>query len=184
MIPLVALSFFHHLLPESGVHQLMAPVKEALPFPTDPYFCMLIAFFLIYVPMGIRLMFQFDYSKNPLTMVMWVAGGFLPNTTPRKSIKELTEGSAAMDRLQGSHLNQLEGFPLFAAGVLSAMQAGVDPAVVSDYALLYCIARIGYVIFYNISFVNTLGFIRTNCWFACLGIQTKLFLLASAATRA
>jgi uncharacterized MAPEG superfamily protein len=89
-----------------------------------------------------------------------------------------------MDRLQGSHLNQLEGFPLFAAGVLSAMQAGVDPAVVSDYALLYCIARIGYVIFYNISFVNTLGFIRTNCWFACLGIQTKLFLLASAATRA
>ena len=29
MIPLVALSFFHHLLPESGVHQLMAPVKSA-----------------------------------------------------------------------------------------------------------------------------------------------------------
>ena len=73
----------------------------------------------------------------------------------------------------------------FIIAVVQALAAGhVDPAVVSDYALLYCIARIGYVIFYNISFVNTLGFIRTNCWFACLGIQTKLFLLASAATRA
>ena len=73
---------------------------------------------------------------------------------------------------------------IYAAGILSSLQAGVDPAVVSDYALAYVVARIGYMFFYQISFVNTLGFIRTNFFFLCLGINAKLFLLASAALKA
>jgi uncharacterized MAPEG superfamily protein len=60
-----------------------------------------------------------------------MTGGIVNNTTPRKGIKELTENSIAMDRLNGAHLNQMEGFPFLAAGVLSALHAGVDPAVVS-----------------------------------------------------
>ena len=171
MITLVMISYFHMLLPEDGVKALMLPVKEAVPFQTDAYFCLQAAYFLAYLPQGIHLMLQFDFSKNPATMVMWMTDKFVPGTTPRKSIKELVEKSIHMSRLDGSHNNQLENYGIFAAGALSALQAGVDPSVVSDCTLLYCVARVGYMIFYEISCDNTLGFIRTSFWILCLGTR-------------
>ena len=63
MIPLVIIAYFHKLLPEDDVHKAMAPVAAALPFSTDPYMCMFLAFFLAYVPMGIRLLFQMNFTS-------------------------------------------------------------------------------------------------------------------------
>ena len=185
MLPNVVIAVLHNFLEPELMRSMMAPVKTALPFlPTDPYFCMFMAFFLAYFPMGARLFMQFDWTQSPLTLIWWMTGGMLPNTTPRKSIAEIVAKSDQADKWNGSHLNQMEGFVFYAADILSCLQAGVDPAVVSDYALAYIVARIGYIFFYQISFVNTLGFIRTNFFFLCLGIDAKMFLLASAATKA
>jgi uncharacterized MAPEG superfamily protein len=48
----------------------------------------------------------------------------------------------------GAHLNAFEAFPAFAAGVLMAQIAGVDPARVSMLAIAFIVFRLLHGIFY------------------------------------
>ena len=110
MIPNIVIAVLHNFLEPELMRSTMAPIAASLPFPTDPYFCMFMAFFLAYLPMGCRLMMQMDFTQSPHTMIWWMVGGILPNTTPRKSIAEIVAKSDQADKFNGSHMNQMEGF--------------------------------------------------------------------------
>ena len=184
MIPVVVISYGHTLLADGAIKAAMAPVAAALSpviGSTHPYMCLMCAFWLAYLPMGMRLLLQLDFSQNPLTMFGTGSGGFLPNTAPGKTRQNLEAPNPLAARLSGAHNNQMEGFPFFAAGVLACIQAGVDVSTVTDYCLLFLCARVAFIFFYIINVNNLIGNFRTTAWFVVMMVQAKLFVLAIAA---
>ena len=145
------------------------------------YFLLLVAFQLCYVPMGMRLMLQMNFSHPPLTMFGTGDKGFLPNVDNRRSVQNLVATSPLAARLNNAHINQMEGFPFFAAGVLACMQAGVATTAVTDLAMLYIVARVAFVFFYIIGVNNFIANFRTISWLVVIVVQAKLFLLAAEA---
>jgi uncharacterized MAPEG superfamily protein len=77
----------------------------------------------------------------------------------------------------GAHLNAFEAFAPFAAGVLMAQFAGVDPARISMLALAFVACRILHGIFY-LTGTHTL---RSLVWFG--GIGCVIALMAQAALK-
>lgn len=78
----------------------------------------------------------------------------------------------------GAHLNAFEAFPAFAAGVLMAQIAGVDPARVSMLAIAFIVFRILHGIFY----VTGMHRPRSLMWMG--GLACVLGLMGSAAINA
>lgn len=75
----------------------------------------------------------------------------------------------------GAHLNAIEAFAPFAAGVLMAQVAGVDPARISMLALAFVACRILHGIFYLIG----THVLRSLIWFCGLGCVIALMALAA-----
>jgi|EP01046_Picozoa_sp_COSAG06_P020322 uncharacterized MAPEG superfamily protein len=145
--------------------------------------CLFYAYFLAYLPMGLRLLLQINWSEGPWTMFSPSpkTKGFLPNVNNRQAVQNLVATSPLAARLNGAHLNQMEGYTFFAAGVLACMQAGVDAAVVEDCCIFFLACRAAFVAFYIIGVNNLIGNFRTGAWFGIVVIQAKLFFLAAAA---
>jgi uncharacterized MAPEG superfamily protein len=53
-----------------------------------------------------------------------------------------------MYRVEAAHANSVEHFPVFVAAMLGAHVAGLEPAAVNAYALVYTLARLVYVAAY------------------------------------
>jgi uncharacterized MAPEG superfamily protein len=93
---------------------------------TFAFWCVLIAALLPYVPFGL-------------------AARFLDPKTPRPSVPNLTGLPA---RAYGAHLNALEAFAPFAAGVIIAHIVQGPSATVNWLAALFIVARLAHLAFY------------------------------------
>ena len=138
-----------------------------LGFPLlSPYKSLWVGMMLVYVPAGINLLLRMAKDQN--------------NTTPRTVIAKMQKESPLFDRLQCCHQALLETYPMFAASVLSAVQAGVDVATVSSFGTLWCAARIVFIAAYAGGVNEAIGMFRTLSFAVCVALQGALLLLAAA----
>jgi len=80
-------------------------------------------------------------------------------------------------RANGAQLNAFEAFPAFAAGVLMAQFAGVDPGRIGLFAMGFVVFRILHGVFY----LSGHHYVRSLVWFA--GFFCVIALMAQAAVR-
>lgn len=119
---------------------------------TLPFFCVLAAFLLAYLP------------KIPLSMAMAKAPGGYDNREPRTQQQALTGWGR---RALAAHQNAFEAFPPFAASVMVAHLAHASAGVSSALALTHVAARTIYPVLYlaNVATLRSLvwgvGFVAT-----------------------
>lgn len=121
------------------------------------YWCILIAAALPYVWVSLAKSGAPDYNnKDPRG---WVA----------------KQDSYRVRNANGAHLNAFEAFAPFAAGVLMAQFAGVDPARISMLAMAFVAFRILHGIFY----LTAIHAMRSLVWFGGFACVVALMALAA-----
>lgn len=110
-------------------------------------------------------------TKAPVAVAQQKAGGY-DNAHPRDQQARLTGWGR---RALAAHQNQLESFPIFAAGALVASFAAVDQSTAGTLGLVYIAARIAYVICY----LMNIHILRSIVW--AIGIIASLALICSPA---
>lgn len=111
-------------------------------------------------------------SKMPMAAAQAREGKGYDNRNPRAQQERLTGWGA---RARAVHANQIESFPLFAAGVLVATTAAPRVEAIDCLALAYIAARIVYPILY----LKDIHMARSLVW--SVGFFASLALLASPA---
>lgn len=127
-----------------------------------PFWCVFIAALLIYA------------AKMPVAREMNADSGGYDNHNPRAQQARLTGFGA---RAQAAHLNSIEMFPLFAAGVLMAHTTEVFGWWVDLLAILFIVTRVLYLLFYW----RDLAWQRSMVW--TVGLVCCLLLMLSPAIR-
>jgi uncharacterized MAPEG superfamily protein len=97
------------------------------------------------------------------------------NKDPRSWLAR--QDSYRVRNANAAHLNAFEAFPAFAAGVLMAQLAGVEPARIDLFAMLFVALRIAHGVFY----LAALHGLRSLAWAA--GFGCIVALMAQAALR-
>lgn len=120
------------------------------------YCCILIAAFLPYVWVGIAKSGAPGYN----------------NKDPRGWIAK--QESYRVRNAYAAHLNAFEAFPAFAAAVLMAQLAQVDPHRIVWLAVAFIICRVLHGIFY----LTAVQLLRSLVWFGGLGCVIALMILA------
>lgn len=110
-------------------------------------------------------------SKLPLGVAMTREGRY-DNSDPRSQMARLTGWGR---RAKAAHDNQIESFPLFAAGVLVATVAAPRAEVVGWLALAHVLSRLVYIGLY----VADIPLARSAVW--SLGYFISLALMCSPA---
>jgi uncharacterized MAPEG superfamily protein len=109
-------------------------------------------------------------SKMPMAVAQAREGRGYDNRNPREQQARLTGWGA---RARAIHQNQLESFPLFAAGVLVATTAAPRVEAIGCLAITYVVSRLLYIVVY----LADLGTVRSLVWIAgfvaCLGLITS-----------
>lgn len=123
---------------------------------TIPYLCILIAALLPYVWVAI--------AKS--------AGERYDNRDPRAWLAR--QDNARSRRANAAQLNGFEGFPAFAAAVLMAQFANVDPATITWLAIGFVVLRVLHGVFY----LGNRHKMRSMVWF--LGLFCVLGLMGLA----
>jgi len=111
-------------------------------------------------------------SKFPLAAAQAREGKGYDNRNPRAQQERLTGWGA---RARAVHANQIESFPLFAAGVLVATTAAPRVEAINCLALAYIAARLVYPILY----LKDIHYARSLVW--GVGYIASLALLTSPA---
>ncbi|TLU67230.1 MAPEG family protein [Thalassotalea litorea] len=111
-------------------------------------------------------------SKAPLVKAQAQCAGGYDNKNPREQQAAL---SGWGKRALAGHQNQIESFPLFAAGVLVASVSDVTSSLVSILAIAYVIARVLFLVLY----IKNIATIRSIAW--AIGYLSSLALLCSPA---
>ncbi len=111
-------------------------------------------------------------SKTPLGIAQSKMAGGYDNQLPRVQCLSLDEQG---QRALAAHENQIESFPLFAAGVLVALAAGINSAMVDYLAIAYIVSRIIFLYAY----VKNLSTLRSTIW--GVGYAASLALICSPA---
>ncbi len=93
------------------------------------------------------------------------------NHNPRQWLAEQTGFRA---RGNAAQANSFEAFPFFAAGVIIASLAQVDPVLTDLLAVIFVVARVGYIICY----VADKATLRSAFWL--LGLLSVVALFVSA----
>lgn len=96
------------------------------------------------------------------------------NRNPRAWIAK-QEGNYKVQRANGAHLNALEAFAPFAAGVVLAQLAGVDHGRIALLAVAFVIARV----LHGVLYVADVPLARSLAWAA--GFACVVILLVQAA---
>ena len=124
------------------------------------YWCILIAALLPYAWAAVAKTAAPNYNnKDPRT---WVA----------------RQESYRVRNANNAHLNAFEAFPAFAAGVLMAQVAGVDPHRIGVLAMVFVVLRVLHGIFY----LSGIHVLRSLVWLG--GFVCVLALMAQAALKA
>lgn len=124
---------------------------------TIPFYCLIAAAFLIYLPKLIAIR---DIAKQH---------GRYDNRLPRAQ-QAKTEGRAA--RLLAAHYNGFEGFGVFAASVFVAHLGQASATVAAGLASAYVALRVLYVLLY----VADIHLARSTVWTLMMLVCTGLFL--------
>jgi len=106
-------------------------------------------------------------SKAPLFRAMSREKGGYDNRNPRTQQARMSGYGA---RALAAHQNTIEAFPLFAAGLLAALWAGVDSVWVHTLSLTFLIARVIYVQLYLADSATLRSVVWAIGFFACLGL--------------
>jgi uncharacterized MAPEG superfamily protein len=125
---------------------------------TTPFLCVFLAYVLCYVP---KLGSSVAMARQP--------GGF-DNRHPRAQQAQLRGWGA---RAHAAHLNGFEGAAPFAAGVIIAHLAGLDPHRASVLAITFVVARAAYVLAY----VADLSYLRSTLWGLGVLVTSGFYLL-------
>jgi len=109
---------------------------------------------------------------------VWV--GFAKSGAPGYNNKDPRGWIAKQDTYRvrnayNAHLNAFEAFPTFAAGVLMAQFAGVDPS----HANLLAMAFIGFRILHGVFYIAAKAAIRSLVWMGGLACTVALMVLAA-----
>ncbi|MCR6663938.1 MAG: MAPEG family protein [Luteimonas sp.] len=96
------------------------------------------------------------------------------NRNPRAWIAK-QEGNYKVQRANGAHLNALEAFAPFAAGVVLAQLAGVDPARIALLAVAFIVLRV----LHGVLYIADVPLGRSLAWLG--GYACVIVLLALAA---
>ncbi len=109
----------------------------------------------------------------PYVCAMAAKWGFqdFDNHNPRQWLAQQTGFRA---RSNAAQANSFEAFPLFAAGVVLATLAHVEPSRIDLYAMVFVAARVGFVLCY----LSEKASWRSLCWL--VGILSVLALFAAA----
>ncbi|MDD2546220.1 MAG: MAPEG family protein [Burkholderiaceae bacterium] len=86
----------------------------------------------------------------------------------------LARQSGYRARANAAQANSFEAFPLFAAAVLLALQAGVAQSTLDTLAIAFVLARLAYIA----SYLADRATLRSLCWFIGHGCAVALFVLA------
>ena len=121
------------------------------------YWCILIAAFLPFVWVG--------FAKSG-------APGY-NNKDPRGWVAK--QETFRVRNAYNAHLNAFEAFPTFAAAVLMAQFAGVDPG----HANLLAMAFIGFRILHGVFYIAAKAAIRSLVWMGGLACTVALMVLAA-----
>ena len=121
------------------------------------YWCILIAAFLPYVW---------------VTIAKSGAPGYT-NRDPRGWIAK--QESFRVRNGHAAHLNAFEAFAPFAAAVLMAQFAGVDPGLISQIAIAFIVCRVLHGVFY----LASVPMLRSLAWVGGFGCVVALMVLAA-----
>jgi uncharacterized MAPEG superfamily protein len=111
-------------------------------------------------------------SRFPMGFAQSREGSGYDNKNPREQQARLTGWGR---RAKGVHENQIESFPLFAAGVLVALTQAPRSTTIDILALTYIAARVAFASFY----LADIAALRSLVWMVGYGVS--LALLASPA---
>lgn len=101
------------------------------------------------------------------------AGTRYDNANPRAW--QALQTNPRSQRANAAQLNGFEAFPVFAAGVLMAQQAGVPAQTAASLALVVVIARIAH----GLAYLADLATTRSLVWFVGVGCTLALMVLAA-----
>lgn len=150
-------------------------------FPTiagapNAYYSLLGALALCYVPHALKI--PAAHSK----LASQKQGGGYDVRNPRASTalaSDSTPEGRFIARANACHVNALENYPLFAAAVLAAVQAGVAPADVNSAAAAYVGLRVLYTVLFLTGTSMPVAFTRSLTWGASIAVVCSLFLDAA-----
>ena len=108
-------------------------------------------------------------------MIAKTAAPKFDNRDPRRWLAK--QDNPRVQRANAAQLNAFEAFPAFAAGVLMAQLAGVDPQRIGVLAVAFVVLRA----LHGVCYITGLHVARTLVWFAGLGCVVAL--MAQAAMR-
>lgn len=94
------------------------------------------------------------------------------NKAPRQFLETVT---GVQQRAHWAQQNAFEAFPIFAAGVLVAQQAGAEQASINLLAVSWVVLRL----IYGFVYLADIGLLRTLVWGAALASAAGLFLIAA-----
>ncbi len=112
-------------------------------------------------------------SKTPLAIAQARMPKGYDNSNPRKQQDELDGWG---QRALAAHQNQIESFPLFAAGILVVAATGVESTAITYLSMSYILARVLYIYLYikdiatlrsiawSVGFINSLALICGPSW--------------------
>ena len=147
------------ILPLCVVDKVVGLVPVSI---TSPYQILLFAVMLSYLPFSLGVIYKV-VNANP------------DNVHPRKQNQTLAATSPTFARILAAEANLQEGFPFFAAAILSAAQAGAASAAICNVGTFWLLVRLLYVILYvAVSILRSLSFV------ASIVAVSKLFYLAAA----
>ena len=94
------------------------------------------------------------------------------NARPRDGLDTL---SPKQQRAWWAQLNAFEVFPLFAAAVIIAHQAGAAQSAIDGLAVIFVLLRVAYILAY----IHDLPTLRSLLWIAATGCVIGLFAVAA-----
>ena len=111
-------------------------------------------------------------TKIPVAVAMAKVKGGYDNKYPRDQQAKL-EGFGK--RAVGAHINSIEAFPFFAAGLLTALWAQAPIETVNILCIAYIAARVAHAVFYwmNIDSLRSLSWLAgivSAVWLMCLAL--------------
>lgn len=172
MVPVFLIFYCDMLMENSSARALASAITTMFPMlAVNPYESLFWTMLVAYVPMGLRLIIQVTSPVDSLDNF----------DNPRKIAAQLDATNPLSRRLNHAHMNSLEHFPFFAAGVLAAMQVGVNSAIVTDHCIIYLASRAVYCTLYALQVVPIISPLRSGVWFVGTVAVAKLLLLAGQA---
>jgi len=107
-------------------------------------------------------------SKIPVAISMGKERGGYDNRQPRKQQAALTNFG---QRALGAHINSTEAFPLFATGVCLALISQANIIAVQNLCVIFCCARIAYLVCYWVDMDKIRSIIWTTGFGACIWLM-------------